>query len=293
MRTTLTQDEALDTLDILPELTILLDDTANPASRLQALLLQQSADSIRIQLNTALGEDMLLRIANDLNATADREPLIGSYRVRSCRIAGLGKYHLDLTPEVDSDELPQPSAPKADELDYYEILQISRQADFDTIRRVFHILAQRYHPDNLDTGSDLRFRQVVTAHSVLSDPQKRAAYDVQLATADKARYNLFDSLQSTVGVQAEIRKRQGVLRMLYTKRLTDTQSAAIRGRDLADMLACPSEHLQFALWMLNEQRFIQRGDNNNFEITSRGVEAFEAEQIGFSKTQWPGLPAPA
>ena len=39
-------------------------------------------------------------------------------------------------------------SPKSDG-DYYEVLQVSRNADFETIERVFRLLAKRYHPDNV------------------------------------------------------------------------------------------------------------------------------------------------
>ncbi len=42
--------------------------------------------------------------------------------------------------------------------DHYDTLQVSNKADPDTIHRVFRILAQRYHPDNLHTGSAEMFR---------------------------------------------------------------------------------------------------------------------------------------
>ena len=94
-------------------------------------------------------------------------------------------------------------------------------------------------------------------------------------------------------MQAEIRKRQGILRLLYAKRLTDTQKPSMRGRDFVEMLACPLEHLEFALWMLREQRLIYRSDSNHFEITVQGVEAFEADQKDYGKKALIALPAPA
>ena len=42
--------------------------------------------------------------------------------------------------------------------DYYETLQISPNADPDTVHRVYRLLAQRFHPDNKETGSDVRFQ---------------------------------------------------------------------------------------------------------------------------------------
>ena len=67
----------------------------------------------------------------------------------------------------------------------------------------------------------------------------------------------------------------------------------MRAREFAEMLACPLEHLEFALWMLREQHLIIRADNNYFEITWQGVQAFEAEQGGYAKKSLIALPAPS
>ena len=40
------------------------------------------------------------------------------------------------------------------DLDYYELLQVSATAEPETIHRVYRLLAQRYHPDNQQSGSD-------------------------------------------------------------------------------------------------------------------------------------------
>ena len=283
-----------ESLDAHPELTIILDASGSPSSRLRGRFLSHGEGSIKVQLSTALGPNLLVSIAGELETGSGRVPLLGQYRVLSCRIAGIGKYYVELAPEVVSEQPPKkPSAGADEDEDFYEVLQVSRSADMDTIRRVFHVLAQRYHPDNSETGSDQKFRQVVEANAVLSDPEKRAAFDVRLASQDKSRYRIFDSLQSTEGVQAEIRKREGILRLLYTKRLTEPQEPAMRGRDFADMLGCPIEHLEFSLWFLREQRCINRSDNNRFEITFHGVEVFEAEQASYSKKSLIALPAPA
>jgi len=285
-----------ESLNAHPELTIILDASGSPSSRLRARFLAHDEDSIQIQLTTALGQNMLVSIAGQVDTGAGLAPLLGQYRVRSCRVSGVGKYHADLIPEVAAEEPPQQTAQDDGvdpDMDCYEVLQVSRHADADTIRRVYHVLAQRYHPDNQETASGLRFRQVVAANAILSDPEKRAAYDVRLAAQDKTRFRIFESAQSAEGVQAEIRKRQGILRLLYTKRLTEPQDAALRGRELVEMLGVPIEHLEFALWQLKEKRLIIRADNNRFEITFQGVEAFEAEQANYSKKQLVALPAPA
>ncbi len=284
-----------ETLDAHPELTIILDATGSPSSRLRARFVAQEGETLTVHVAAALGPNLLVSIAGEVDTGAGREPLLGRYRVASCKIAGIGKYQANLTAEplAESAESTTPKANPDDEADHYQVLQVSRTADVDTIRRVFHMLAQRYHPDNRETGNQEKFRHVVEAHAVLSDPVKRAAHDVFLAGEDKIRFKLFDTLQSTEGVQAEARKRLGILRLLYAKRLTDAQRPAMRGRDFAEMLACPLEHLEFALWMLREQRLIGRSDSNLFEITWQGVQAFEAEQSDFAKKALIALPAPA
>ena len=62
--------------------------------------------------------------------------------------------------------------------DYYEVLGIDRDATEEEIRRAFRKLAFKYHPDhNHDDRAGERFKEVNEAYEVLSDPDKRAAYD--------------------------------------------------------------------------------------------------------------------
>ena len=62
--------------------------------------------------------------------------------------------------------------------DYYEVLGISRDATEVEIKKAFRKLAFMYHPDhNHDDGADERFKELNEAYEVLSDTDKRAAYD--------------------------------------------------------------------------------------------------------------------
>ena len=290
------QHRIRESLGAQPELTIILDASGNPSSRLRGRFLEKTGSGMGVQLTTALGSGMVVSVAGQIETEAGTEPVLGKFRIGSCKLAGIGKYHAELFPELDAEESAGQGSAHQDageDLDYYEVLQVSRHADTDTIRRVFHVLAQRYHPDNKVTGNEERFRQVVEANAVLSDPERRAAHDVYLANEDKIRFKIFDNLQSTQGVQAEIRKRQGILRLLYAKRLTDPHQPAMRGRDFAEMLGCPLEHLEFSLWFLKENKLITRSDNNHFEITWQGVTAFETEETTFGRKTLVQLPAPA
>jgi molecular chaperone DnaJ len=66
----------------------------------------------------------------------------------------------------------------ASKRDYYEILGIGRQAGQDEIRAAYRRLAKQFHPDvNKDHGAEDKFKEMSEAYAILSDDQKRAAYD--------------------------------------------------------------------------------------------------------------------
>ncbi len=66
----------------------------------------------------------------------------------------------------------------ASKRDYYEVLGIARTASDDEIKKAFRRLAKQYHPDaNKEQGAEARFIEINEAYEVLSDAQKRAAYD--------------------------------------------------------------------------------------------------------------------
>lgn len=62
--------------------------------------------------------------------------------------------------------------------DYYEVLGLDRQATSDDIKSAFRRLARKYHPDvSQEPDSEERFKEINEAYGVLSDSDKRAAYD--------------------------------------------------------------------------------------------------------------------
>ena len=62
--------------------------------------------------------------------------------------------------------------------DYYEILGVQRDVDLSGLKNAYRELAKKYHPDrNPEQDAEDKFKEASEAYSILSDPQKRAAYD--------------------------------------------------------------------------------------------------------------------
>jgi len=62
--------------------------------------------------------------------------------------------------------------------DYYEVLGVPRSASAEDIKGAFRKLARQYHPDvSQEDNSEERFKEINEAYAVLSEPDKRAAYD--------------------------------------------------------------------------------------------------------------------
>lgn len=160
--------------------------------------------------------------------------------------------------------------------DYYEVLQISSSAEPETVHRVYRLLAQRFHPDNQETGNDSRFRVLTEAYQVISDPERRAQYDVLHERQLQQRWRLVDAgANAENDFEAEQLTRLTVLEVLYTRRRVEPDSPGASPMDLETLTGRPREHLEFTIWYLVQKRLIARSDNSALTITAEGVEHLE------------------
>jgi curved DNA-binding protein CbpA len=161
--------------------------------------------------------------------------------------------------------------------DYYEFLQISPSAEADTIHRVYRFLAARFHPDNHDTGDSGKFFLLTEAYDVLSNPERRAAYDVARQASQpeplSTRIDFMDNMEG------ELNRRLAVLTVLYFQRRTNPNKPEVSFRDIERRLGFPRDYLMFTTWYLRTKGYISRADNSEFTITAEGVDFVETQRV--------------
>jgi hypothetical protein len=254
---------------------VLLHNIPGAAAEVRAKVLDASEMGISIETESRLEPNAVIIVDGQIGPQGSNASMRA--RVVSCQPFN-GLFRAGLMFEKAS-ENGNGAAPTGDAVpDYYEALQISPNADPDMIHRVYRLLAQRYHPDNTDTGDEKAFRAITDAYKVLSEPEKRAAYDVKLHSYRQVRWRIFDQRQAAVGKVAEKSKRKGIVDLLYTKRCNEPEKPTMNLHELEDLLGCPREHLEFSIWYLKENGLVVRQDNGRLAVTAKGVDWAEQEE---------------
>jgi curved DNA-binding protein CbpA len=164
--------------------------------------------------------------------------------------------------------------------DYYEYLQIHQNADTETIEKVFRMLAKRYHPDNSKTGNVEKFNMILEAYRVLSDPEKRAAYDLKYPEIQRQKwqFHINVSKEDNNG-DDETKIRRDILAAVYLTRRKDVNNPGIGIWNLEKLLGIPQQLMEFEIWYLKEKGWIQRTESGKYAITADGVDIVENDKI--------------
>lgn len=161
-------------------------------------------------------------------------------------------------------------------VDYYEFLQISPNAEQDTIRRVYRFLAGRLHPDNPETGDAVKFHLLKQAYDVLCDPEKRAQYDARIKQDPPPPVPLSNSVDFMGSLDGELNRRLALLALLYIQRRTDPYRPEVSLNDVEKRMGFPRDYLQFTTWYLRNKGYITQADNSDFTLTATGVDFVES-----------------
>jgi curved DNA-binding protein len=163
-------------------------------------------------------------------------------------------------------------------IDYYEFLQISPNADPDTIHRVYRFLAARFHPDNPESGDPEKFFLLKSAYDVLSDPGRRAAYDVNREVHPAEKAPLSSSVDFMDDIKGELNRRLAVLAVLYYRRRTNPYNPEVSLSEIEKRMGFPRDYLDFTTWYLTKKGYIGKADNSDFTLTAEGVDFVETQR---------------
>lgn len=188
-------------------------------------------------------------------------------------------------------------------INYYDLLQVNRDAHSTIIRYAYRFLAAMYHPDNTETGDAEKFRVITDAWRTLSDEGKRAAYDMSLgakeaqAPAQSASPGTAPGASASSGMHSfnrdalkvqtgtswnEIEFRLAILQILLGQRKKKVQTGGASAKMMMDILGTNDmAEMEFALWYLREKGLIEMGERL-FMISVKGVD-YLVEQL--SQTQ--------
>lgn len=161
---------------------------------------------------------------------------------------------------------------------YYEFLQISPNADHDTIHRVYRFLAARLHPDNPVTGDVDKFHMLRQAYDVLSDPERRAQYDAACTKELPSPDPVSSSIDFMDQMDGELNRRLAVLAQLYIRRRTSPVHPEVSLAEIEARMGFPRDYLDFTMWYLQQKKYTYRADNACFTLTAEGVDFVETQR---------------
>ena len=163
-------------------------------------------------------------------------------------------------------------------VDYYEFLQISPNADAETVHRVYRFLAARLHPDNNETGHEENFRLLKAAYDVLADPRRRAEYDTTRTRTKAPPQPLATTIDFMDALEGELNRRLAVLAVLYYRRRSNPTYPEVPLSEIEERMGFPRDYLDFTLWYLQKKGYVTKADNAQYTLSVDGVDFVETQR---------------
>jgi hypothetical protein len=168
-------------------------------------------------------------------------------------------------------------------VDYYELLQLSPRASADMVERVYRFMAKRFHPDNLETGDAEKFNRISEAYQILSDPERRAAYDVTYDNVQQVQWKVYDQKSATDNRLEDRQLIHAILSLLYIERRRDPLKGGMGAVILERTLGVPREHLEFPLWYIKQHGWTELLDSGQIAITIAGIDKLAGQDLELRK----------
>ena len=162
--------------------------------------------------------------------------------------------------------------------DYYELLELSPNANHETIERVFRYFATKWHPD---AGGDKdKFSLLTRAFETLREPASRAAYDAEYQLRQQQAANLIENARATGRDTVD---RHQLLSLFYARRRRNLKNPGLGITTIEKLMNCPAEVLEFHLWYFREKGWLSREANGGLAITAEGVDQIESTELQTAK----------
>jgi hypothetical protein len=250
------------------ELTIICQ-AGKGRSMMAAKLLDFSEEGMCVEIKSQLSEGSLVEIVGEITRADGPQPLDRLGFVRRCVAAENGRFVAGVFLRRETTKTTP---------NYYEFLQISPNAEPDTISRVYRFLASRYHPDIPETGDADKFVLLKQAYDVLTDPERRAEYDATYKKQAREPVPLSNSVDFMSTSDGELNRRVAVLALLYFQRRITPITPEVSLVDVERRMGFPRDYLDFTMWYLKSKGYITIADNSDFAITARGVDLVESNR---------------
>ncbi len=159
--------------------------------------------------------------------------------------------------------------------DHYSLLGVDPRADSETIQAAYSKLAEKYHPNNRDTGDENKFEAINLAYEVLSDPTLRAGFDKLKGVDHESNKPQFSGVEFFHALEHGAVLRSAVLCILYDRRRIKSTRPSLSMRHLENMFQVTTEELNFALWYLKQRGLVINDDKSSLEISVDGMDYLE------------------
>ncbi len=164
-------------------------------------------------------------------------------------------------------------------IDYYELLQLSANADTESIERIFRHLAKKYHPDNPQCTDNDRFYQIVEAYRILADPERRARYDVRYQDYWNRKWKLAAEAGDGSAFGDDQVIREQLLSLLYVQRRRTMNNPGLGEHEIQRLLRVPPELMNFHMWYLKAKGWVERLETGLLAISVLGVDQVEQTRL--------------